>query len=199
VERKKVLVIVAHPDDEIIWMGGTLIRYSLKNIWDLTIISLCRKNDIDREPRFRKVCEVLNAEGFISDLEDEKLNKINKKEIIFRIKEFIKNMEYDYVFTHGSNGEYGHIRHKDVHNAVSYMVNKKIISCKKFFNFSYKKIKSRSFNFCECYVKKNADKFINLNEIEFLKKKEIIQNIYGFKKGSFEERNCREIEAFDEK
>jgi LmbE family N-acetylglucosaminyl deacetylase len=189
---KKVLVIVAHPDDEIIWMGGCLIRNCVINRnWDLAIISLCRRDDTDRASKFFQVCKILNAKGFMSNLEDESLNEIEEEEVIERIEKFLgKNRSYDFVFTHGENGEYGHIRHKDVNKAVRDLVDKKIISCKKLFVFAYVR------NDEDCSIDKNADNFINLDSLELKRKKDIIKNVYGFKKGSFEERNCKINEAF---
>ena len=72
------LVIVAHPDDETIWMGGTILQ---NPSWNWTIASLCRKNDLDRMPKFLKVCKHYNANSIISDLDDEKLNNLPIKKI----------------------------------------------------------------------------------------------------------------------
>jgi hydroxymethylpyrimidine pyrophosphatase-like HAD family hydrolase len=193
-KKKEILVIVAHPDDETIWMGGTLLKSKFKK----TVICLCRKNDKDRFPKFQKACKILNAKGYISDLDDfEKgyFKKISSQDIIKRILKFAKEKKYDYLFTHGKNGEYEHIRHKEIHNAVKEMLNKKILSVKKVFFFSYLPKKN---NF-QGYAKYNssADKLIKLNFNELMMKKNIIKNIYCYSEGGFEEKSSDKIEAFD--
>ena len=136
--NKKVLVIVAHPDDETIWIGGTLLKN--KDKWDITIISLCRKDDKDRKPKFEKACKIFNAKCFMSDLDDSEqgdFKKISSEDIINKILQFTKGKSYDYLFTHGENGEYGHIRHIKVYNAVVEMLNKKLLSAKKVFCLAF--------------------------------------------------------------
>ncbi len=183
------LVIVAHPDDEIIWMGGYLLRYS---DWDWTIVSLCRKNDMDREPRFRNVCKMLNAESHISDLDDTEegyFKRISNEDIEPRLN-FLFGKRFDYVFTHGSNGEYGHIRHRQVSNSVKKMIKERKLMCRKLFLFSYQK-KGKF-----CFANLKADKYINLDENELREKKNLIKNVYGFQDGGFEETCAAGSEAF---
>jgi len=184
---KNVLVIVAHPDDETIWMGGLLLEHK---DWKVTIISLCRKYDKDRSLKFKKACKIFKAKYHISDLEDEKLIDIPREEIIKRIKKFCKNKKYDYIFTHGKNGEYGHKRHLDINKAVEEMIKNKLLLSKKVFFFSY--LKNKKF----CYPNRNADKFIKIKVNTFNRKKSLIKEVYGFNENSFEEKSCKSEEAF---
>ena len=188
------MVIVAHPDDETIWTGGNLLKN--KANWDITIISLCRKDDKDRKPKFEKACKIFDAKSFMSDLDDSEqgdFKQISSEDIIKRVLQFANKKSYDYIFTHGENGEYGHIRHIQVHQAINEMLNKKLLQCKKVFFFSY--FKDEKYGIC--YVNKNADKLIRLKDIYFKKKMQLIQEIYGFEKNSFENKCCLNIEAFD--
>ena len=110
-------------------------------------------------------------------------------EVKNRLKKFTKN-HYDIIFTHGRNGEYGHIRHKDVHKAVIDLIKDKKLKTKQLLLFSY--IKKGSYT----YPNKNSDKFIKLNSSQHKKKRELIQKIYGFEKKSFESICCRNLESF---
>ena len=60
-------MIVAHPDDEIIWCGGLLLAHPQ---WKVTIMSLCRASDSDRRPRFEHVANHLHTTAIITDLDD---------------------------------------------------------------------------------------------------------------------------------
>jgi pentatricopeptide repeat protein len=63
VKSKSVAVIVAHPDDETLWAGGTILSHPM---WNCFIVSLCRGNDPDRALRFYEALKILKSEGIIS-------------------------------------------------------------------------------------------------------------------------------------
>ena len=167
-ESKRILVIVAHPDDETIWMGGTLIK---NKKWQVQIISLCRGEDKDRAPKFYKVCKFLRAKGYMFDVEDEELGNIETKEITDKITEVSKNEQYDCVFTHGKNGEYGHKRHIDVNKAVIQMIKERQLNTKNIFFFSYRKEGAL------CKPNLSADKIIKLDENILNMKRELIKEV----------------------
>ena len=176
-KRKRALVIVAHPDDETIWMGGMILR---NKDWDWTICSLCRAADLDRAPKFRKVCFGYGARAIISDLDDEVLEDLEIDEVVDKIKENVDG-KYDYVFTHGENGEYGHIRHKETHKAVKRMFGEGELQCENVFFFSYEMKDGKKIP-----DSRGADFGISLTKSELEQKRKIIKDVYGFTSESFE-------------
>ncbi len=187
-EKKEALCIVAHPDDETIWMGGTIMKNKDFN-W--TIISLCRKNDSDRAPKFKKVCKFYKGKPIISDLEDEKIEPLSISKVIKKIKSLLPKYSYDFIFTHGKNGEYGHLRHKEIHKAVKKMIRNKTLKSSNVYYFSYELKESKI-----PYPKIPSDLVSNLNEKEYKDKINLITRVYSFPKDSFEVESCNKIEAF---
>ncbi len=193
--KKKAIAIVAHPDDETIWMGGTILRF---RDYDWTIFSLCRASDADRVPKFRKVCKFYGARCIIADLEDEKVFPVGKNEISKIILQNLKERKYDIIFTHNRNGEYGHRRHVEVHDAIVSMVEQNILKAKKLLCFSYElgdeKLNSKESRIA---LPKISDMNIELTREEHRKKLKVINESYGFSKNSFEFLCSHDKECFE--
>ena len=192
-KTKTALVIVAHPDDETIWMGGTI----LKENFNWTIFSLCRKKDSERAKKFRRVCSFYKAKSIITDIEDEKLNPIKINDLISVINKNLKQKEFDLIFTHGKNGEYGHPRHIELHKTIVAMNKQNILKCKSLHCFSYglsKKFVPKTK--MQIVIPKNSDMNIQLSKKQYEQKQKIINQLYGFGKKSFEYICCNKKESF---
>ena len=174
------LAIVAHPDDETIWMGAQFLRHPN---WRWTVYALCRGSDRDREPKFRKACAGYGARPIITDLEDEHLRPLMPKEVMQLILDSLLQKEYDVIYTHGGNGEYGHIRHKEVHHAVQQLITEGRLKSRRLLCFNYQ----NEHNGCAAIKDKS---FVELTPGEIMQKKLVITDIYGFRPGQFEERCC---------
>ena len=188
----KALIVVAHPDDETIWAGGTILRHP---DWDWTVFSLSRSDDPDRAPRFRAAVSELGAMGLMSDLDDSPvLTELSPglREIKSRILNMLPERDYDFVLTHGEHGEYTlHERHEQVHRAVRDLVARGSLAGRLVF-FAYNDgMRSHPPRPAD-----DADLLIELTEEQFDLKRRVVSRIYGFDEGSFEYSACGRFEGF---
>ena len=184
-------MIVAHPDDEILWAGGLLLIHP-ESRW--TIITLCRKSDQDKAAKFQKVMEYTGAKGVMGDLDDGPEQKpLAEKEIRKTILSLLPMGRFDLVLTHSRWGEYTrNLRHEETSKALTILYNTKDLSTKQLWMFSYEDGGGK-------YLprpSRDADVRIWLPEHIWQEKYKILTEIYGFAPDSFEAKCCPKQEAF---
>lgn len=126
------LMIITHPDDELIFGGIELLK---EKGWKVVCITngsrqsenklnlynfLFQNKFLSRKEEFIKVMDKLNYPYEIWDFEDNLLNA-NWDEILLikNLKKIIYEKNYEKIVTHNLEGEYGHIQHKKLSELVN--------------------------------------------------------------------------------
>jgi len=187
----KAAVIVAHPDDETIWAGGTILMHPQ---CEWTIAALTRRSDADRSTRFFKALEYLGAGGKIADLDDgPEQEPLVGSEIEREVLSRVGGEKFDLIITHSIYGEYRrHLRHEQVGEVVSGLWLNGAIKAGQMWMFAYE---DGDRNYLPRAIK-TADKVVELDEEIWRRKYDIITKCYGFEAGSFEARVTGRREAF---
>ncbi len=188
---KSVAVIVAHPDDETLWAGGTILS---QPSWRWFILSLCRASDLDRAPKFFQALKILGAEGKMSDLDDglEQI-PLTKSEIENAILQSLPDMHFDLIISHSPAGEYTrHRRHEEIGEAVIALWHRGGIQADELWMFAYEDGGKRY----RPQPIKTAPIYESLPEDIWEKKYDIITSTYGFPRHGFEAETTPRAEAF---
>jgi len=188
---KTVAIIVAHPDDETLWAGGTILS---NHGWQCFIVSLCRKNDPDRAPKFEKVLNFFGAEGIMGDLDDgPNQSPLNEDEVQNAILRLLPSRHFDLIITHSINGEYTrHRRHEEIGRAVINLWHSGSLTTNELWAFAYED----GYRNYYPVVIENAPVFYALPHEVWEKKYNIITDIYGFDEQSWEAQTTPKEEAF---
>lgn len=115
--KKKVLIIAAHPDDEILGCGGTIIKFLKQGcLVSVLYLSSGDSNENTREKEASRVCKTLGIKNYyFLRLKDKKFIVSSKN--IERIIEIITAVQPHYVFVnHESDGD---LEHKIAYNLVT--------------------------------------------------------------------------------
>ncbi|MCB9299550.1 MAG: PIG-L family deacetylase [Lewinellaceae bacterium] len=189
--RKPVALIVAHPDDETLWAGGTILSHPS---WQCFMVCACRGNDTDRAPKFYDALKVLKSEGAMGCLDDGPDQRpLDEAVVEGVILDLLPPRHFGLVITHNPSGEYTrHLRHEEVSRAVIQLWHAGKISTDELWTFAYEDGGRE-------YLPKpveNAAIYQKISKQDWLKKYSLITEIYGFEKTSFEAETTPRAEAF---
>lgn len=163
------IMIVAHPDDEMIFGGSHLID---DNYLVVCITCGAVKN---RVYEFQKVMDETNDKYIMLDYPDKTNGERDNWDTVYDditkdIEKILKMKEWKTIVTHNEKGEYGHIHHKMTHNIVqsiyenNYLENDNLY----FFGTYYKKDK----------LPEVEDTLDTISEENYEKKNKIIYDYY---------------------
>jgi LmbE family N-acetylglucosaminyl deacetylase len=187
----RAAVVVAHPDDETLWCGGTILAHA---DWRWTVVSLCRATDPDRAPRFFRALDALGASGAMADLDDgPDQTLLDPDEVRETILSLLPEGRVDLVLSHSPLGEYTrHRRHEEVGRAVLALWSEKRIATAAVWAFAYDDAGGARLP----TAVPHADLVEELAEPVWREKYRIITAVYGFGPESFEARATPRTEAF---
>src|SRR5262245_31665393 len=129
--HRRLLAVLAHPDDESLGVGGTLAKYAAEGI-DVFLLTATRGGSgrfrghrLDepphpgplglaaiREAELRAAASMLGIrEVVVLDYPDQRLDAGDASEIVTRLATELRRIRPDVVITFGPDGAYGHPDH----------------------------------------------------------------------------------------
>ena len=190
-EKAKVVVLVAHPDDETLWAGGTLLMHGG---WTTFVGTLCRAGDGDRASKFFRALDLLGAKGAMADSDDGPAqDPLDEDQVRATLLSLVPKEHFDLVLTHAPKGEYTrHLRHEEVSRSVLRMWAEGEIQSRELWLFAYDDEEGRQFPRAE----NGADIVVDLSDEVWAVKRNLLTQIYGFVPESWEVQTTPKREAF---
>jgi len=129
-EGHKVLVVAAHPDDEVLGCGGTIANHSMAGDTvfilllsngvasrDIAEVALLEQQIQQRKVSAEKAAKVLGAQVLeLLGYPDNRMDSVDLLDVVKNVESYINGIHPDIVYTHHSSDV--NIDHRIVHDAV---------------------------------------------------------------------------------
>lgn len=107
--RENVLMLVAHPDDEVLFGSRDLI------LSNTTVVCMTNLNDKKRRGEFEDAMRIVNVKNIMLDFPDLQFSPWKYNESFIILEELVRKLviasAFDVIVSHGTSGEYGHCHH----------------------------------------------------------------------------------------
>lgn len=131
-EKADLLVLAAHPDDELIFFGGTIPTYAVERGMRVVVAYMTYSNTTRRSELLnglwhmgvRTYPEIGSFRDSYAKNLDEAYQKWRKSDVLAYVTELLRKYRPEVVITHDVNGEYGHGAHMLCADAVQQCVQK---------------------------------------------------------------------------
>lgn len=167
------VMIVAHPDDEMIWGGSHLIDDNY-----LVVCVTCGAR-VDRIQEFENVMEETGDKYIMLDYPDKTNGERDNWDTVYEditadIEKILDMKDWKTIVTHNENGEYGHIHHKMTNKIVTSIYETKYFEKDNLYYFGkyYKKVD----------IDDVKEQLTEISEENYKEKKDIIYKYYTSQK-----------------
>ena len=129
-EKADMLLLVAHPDDELIFFGGTIPTYAAERGLDMVVAYMSFSNTTRRSELLNGLWSLgLRSYPVIGTFYDTYTSKLDdaysrwrKNNVRTYVMELVRKYKPEVMLTHDVNGEYGHGAHKLCADVAQYCV-----------------------------------------------------------------------------
>lgn len=138
-EKADMLILVAHPDDELLWMGGAIPYYKVHRDFDVAVAYLTCANSLRRSEMLNGLWTAgVRHYPYVAGFRDRREASLKKSYEIWggasKVEDYItglyRKLKPQVVLSHDLFGEYGHPAHiicaKETVNALTSAADEKI-------------------------------------------------------------------------
>ncbi|CVK21897.1 MULTISPECIES: PIG-L deacetylase family protein [Sporomusa] len=130
-KNKKILIVAAHPDDEILGCGGTIIKHVLNGdeVHVLIMAEGLTSRDVRRDVSLRnkelsqlyantyQAAKIMGVKSLkICDFPDNRMDGVELLDVVKKVEEMVETIKPDMVYTHHAGDV--NVDHTVTHNAV---------------------------------------------------------------------------------
>ncbi len=192
-EKKSVAIIVAHPDEETLWAGGTILSHPE---WNFFVVCLSNAKNPELAPRFYNALKLLKAEGVMGNFNyTASTARSHKNELERTIIQLLPDTHFDVIISHNSFSENaGDCTQEVVNESIIKLWKEGFISTDELWTSAYEN------GNIKYYPNSNAEEepevLEKLSKKVWSQKYKIITKIFGFDEKSREAKETPLTEAF---